>query len=184
MSVPAGCCYALGVNKENLLRVVGKTNFRILKRDSDVVFDAEHEFHIRFSFWRTEISKIAFHENRNLANLKNSFVFHGLRTWTKFKKFQKNENYFLEQHFLSQKKWFDQNFDRKHENNFVFAYFFVFVFPTLTPNASQSESESPASVESNESGDAEEVQKQFYNKHILFRNVFLRFCNYILNICF
>ena len=82
--------HALGVNKENLLRVVGKTNFRILKRNSDVVFDAEHEFHIRFSFWRTEISKIAFYENRNLANLKNSIVFHGLRTWTKIQKFQKN----------------------------------------------------------------------------------------------
>ena len=43
-------CPALGVNKENLLRVVGKTNFRILKRNSDVVFDAEHEFRIRISF--------------------------------------------------------------------------------------------------------------------------------------
>ena len=41
---------ALGVNKENLLRVVGKTIFEFLKTESDVVFDAEPEFRIRFLF--------------------------------------------------------------------------------------------------------------------------------------
>ena len=35
-------------------------DFRILKRNSDVVFDAEHEFQIRISFRRTKNLEIVF----------------------------------------------------------------------------------------------------------------------------
>ena len=49
----------------------------------------------------------------------------------KFKHFKK----MFRPNFSFAKNEFDQNFDRKHENNFVFAYFLHFVFTTLTHNA-------------------------------------------------
>ena len=54
---------ALELNKEKLLKGVGETNFhhfRFLKNVSDVVFDAEVDFGIRFLFWWTIFVDSAF----------------------------------------------------------------------------------------------------------------------------
>ena len=112
-----------------------ETVFEFLKRDSDVVFDAEHGFRICFSIWRTKSFEIVISWKTKSSQPPKRHCFPWFTNWRQISKIRKIKKYVFDQIFVSQKLHLTKNLTQNMKRNLFFDWFCCLFFRTRTPIA-------------------------------------------------